>query len=59
MSPVIVDHSAAEAPLTLDEAPPKTLGALDQGAFWANLGVSLLRFSGALFLINPLLDATR
>ncbi|GAA3161069.1 putative hydroxymethylpyrimidine transporter CytX [Planomonospora alba] len=46
----------AEAPLTLDEAPPKTLGVLDQGAFWANLGVSLLGFSFALFLINPLLD---
>ncbi|WP_371781837.1 purine-cytosine permease family protein [Streptosporangium subroseum] len=56
MTPAIVDHSAAEAPLTLDEAPPKTLGALDQGAFWANLGVSLLGFSFALFLINPLLD---
>ncbi|GII63448.1 cytosine permease [Sphaerisporangium krabiense] len=42
-----------EAPLTLDQAPPKTLGALDQGAFWANLGVSLLGFSGALYLIKP------
>lgn len=46
----------AEAPLTLDQAPPKTLGTLDQGAFWANLGVSLLGFSFALFLINPLGD---
>ncbi len=46
-----------EAPLTLDEAPPQTLGVLDQGAFWANLGVSLLGFSGALFLLNPLGDA--
>ncbi|WP_245966684.1 purine-cytosine permease family protein [Sphaerisporangium album] len=45
-----------EVPLTLDEAPPKTLGALDQGAFWANLGVSLLGFSGALYLLNPLGD---
>lgn len=43
-----------EAPLTLDEAPPKTLGAFDQGAFWANLGVSLLGFSGALLLLDPL-----
>jgi Purine-cytosine permease and related proteins len=45
-----------EVPLTLDEAPPQTLGLLDQGAFWANLGVSLLGFSGALFLIDPLGD---
>jgi putative hydroxymethylpyrimidine transporter CytX len=43
-----------EVPLTLDEAPPRTLGVLDQGAFWANLGVSLLGFSGALVLLDPL-----
>ncbi|MBB2908793.1 putative hydroxymethylpyrimidine transporter CytX [Streptosporangium becharense] len=51
-----VDPKAAEAPLTLDEAPPKALGVLDQGALWANLGVSLLGFSGAITLINPLGD---
>jgi len=45
-----------EAPLTLGEAPPKALGVLDQGALWANLGVSLLGFSGAIALINPLGD---
>jgi putative hydroxymethylpyrimidine transporter CytX len=43
-----------EVPLTLGEAPPRTLGLLDQGAFWANLGVSLLGFSGALYLLDPL-----
>ncbi|MBO3745986.1 cytosine permease [Streptosporangiaceae bacterium NEAU-GS5] len=43
-----------EAPLTLEGEVPKTLGLLDQGAFWANLGVSLLGFSGALFLLDPL-----
>ncbi|MFC4587861.1 purine-cytosine permease family protein [Sphaerisporangium corydalis] len=42
-----------EVPLTLGEAPPRTLGLLDQGAFWANLGVSLLGFSGALYLLHP------
>ncbi|WP_248964466.1 purine-cytosine permease family protein [Sphaerisporangium perillae] len=47
-----------EVPLTLDEAPPKTLGTLDQGAFWANLGVSLLGFSGALYLLDPLGDGS-
>ncbi|TKK84361.1 allantoin permease [Herbidospora galbida] len=46
----------SEAPLTLHEAPPKTLGLLDQGALWANLGVSLLGFSGAIALVNPLGD---
>ncbi|ADG86778.1 hypothetical protein TBS_18080 [Thermobispora bispora] len=49
-----VGSDRSEAPLTLDEEPPKTLGLLDQGAFWANLGVSLLGFSGALFLLDPL-----
>ncbi|MFC5821065.1 purine-cytosine permease family protein [Nonomuraea harbinensis] len=43
-----------EVPLTLEGEPPKTLGVLDQGALWANLAVSLLGFSGALFLIDPL-----
>ncbi|MFI7438798.1 purine-cytosine permease family protein [Nonomuraea indica] len=52
-----MSHVADEVPLTLEGEPPKTLGLLDQGALWANLGVSLLGFSGALFLINPLGDA--
>ncbi|MEU4510811.1 cytosine permease [Nonomuraea wenchangensis] len=50
-------HVADEVPLTLDGAPPKTLGVLDQGALWANLGVSLFGFSGALFLLDPLGNA--
>ncbi|WP_219470425.1 purine-cytosine permease family protein [Nonomuraea rhizosphaerae] len=47
-------HVVDEVPLTLEGAPPKTLGLLDQGALWANLAVSLLGFSGALFLLDPL-----
>ncbi|MFI7636971.1 purine-cytosine permease family protein [Nonomuraea sp. NPDC049400] len=47
-------HVADEVPLTLEGRPPKTLGVLDQGALWANLGVSLLGFSGALLLLDPL-----
>ncbi|MFF4416141.1 purine-cytosine permease family protein [Streptosporangium sp. NPDC001559] len=54
MTSDVINSKHAEAPLTLDQAPPKTLGMLDQGAFWANLGVSLLGFSFALVLINPL-----
>ncbi|MFB4276132.1 MULTISPECIES: purine-cytosine permease family protein [unclassified Nonomuraea] len=50
-------HGVEEVPLTLEGRPPKTLGVLDQGALWANLGVSLLGFSGALLLLNPLGDA--
>ncbi|GAA2208523.1 putative hydroxymethylpyrimidine transporter CytX [Nonomuraea monospora] len=50
-------HVADEVPLTLEGRPPRTLGVLDQGALWANLGVSLLGFSGAMFLVNPLGDA--
>ncbi|GAA3079119.1 purine-cytosine permease family protein [Streptosporangium carneum] len=56
MASDVIHSKHAEAPLTLDQAAPKTLGMLDQGAFWANLGVSLLGFSFALFLINPLGD---
>ncbi|SEG77285.1 putative hydroxymethylpyrimidine transporter CytX [Nonomuraea solani] len=52
-----MSHAVDEVPLTLEGRPPKTLGVLDQGALWANLGVSLLGFSGALFLLNPLGNA--
>ncbi|MBP2706297.1 cytosine permease [Microbispora sp. RL4-1S] len=54
MTSALVDPARAEVPLTLDEEAPKTLGLLDQSAFWANLGVSLLGFAGALFLLDPL-----
>jgi nucleobase:cation symporter-1, NCS1 family len=43
----------AEAPLVLDTAPPRPLGFRDQAAFWANLGVSLLGFSGAAWVLTP------
>ncbi|MFC4111641.1 purine-cytosine permease family protein [Nonomuraea zeae] len=52
-----MSHAVDEVPLTLEGRPPKTLGVLDQGALWANLGVSLLGFSGALLLLNPLGNA--
>jgi nucleobase:cation symporter-1, NCS1 family len=47
------DQRKQEVPHTLTEPVPKTLGVLDQGAFWANLGVSLLGFSGALTVLAP------
>ncbi|WP_405486815.1 purine-cytosine permease family protein [Nocardia sp. NBC_00511] len=45
------DHQ--EAPLVLDTAPPRTLGFTDQAAFWLNLGVSLIGFSGAAVVLLP------
>ena len=42
-----------EAPLTLEEPAPRVLGFWDQGAFWANLGVSLFAFSGAYTVLAP------
>ena len=43
----------AEAPLTLDQPPPKVLGFTDQLGLWANLGVSLLGPVGALGVLAP------
>lgn len=47
-----VEH-AGEVPHTLAEGTPRTLGVLDQMAFWGNLGVSLLGFTGALAVLAP------
>ena len=43
----------SEVAPTLDGPVPRTLGLLDQGAFWANLGVSLLGFAGVLAVLQP------
>ncbi|WP_436771963.1 purine-cytosine permease family protein [Yinghuangia sp. YIM S09857] len=45
--------SSPEAPLVLDTDPPKPLGFRDQFSFWANLGVSLIGFSGAAAFLQP------
>jgi nucleobase:cation symporter-1, NCS1 family len=42
-----------EAPLTLEQPPPRSLRLLDQLGMWGNLGVSLLGFTGALYVLNP------
>lgn len=47
------ERPANEVPFTLDEPAPKVLGFWDQSAFWANLGVSLLAFSGAYTVLAP------
>jgi len=43
----------AEAPRTLAEPVPQPLTFLDQFGLWGNLGVSLLGFTGALFVLQP------
>lgn len=42
-----------EVPYNLTEPPPKVLSFWDQSALWANLGVSLLAFSGAYTVLAP------
>jgi nucleobase:cation symporter-1, NCS1 family len=48
-----VDQPHDEVPYTLDRPAPKVLSFWDQSAFWANLGVSLLAFSGAYTVLAP------
>jgi putative hydroxymethylpyrimidine transporter CytX len=45
--------AAAEAGLTLDEPAPRVLGSWDVAALWSNLGVSILGFTGAIFILFP------
>ena len=53
MATVDERSATAEVPATLNEPPPRTLRAIDVGALWANLGVSLLGFTGAIFVLVP------
>jgi putative hydroxymethylpyrimidine transporter CytX len=48
-----LDQPRDEVPYTLDRPAPKVLSFWDQSAFWANLGVSLLAFSGAYTVLAP------
>jgi nucleobase:cation symporter-1, NCS1 family len=43
----------AEAGLTLDSPQPRALGFWDQSALWANLGISLIGFTGAIYVLAP------
>lgn len=47
------NDAAVEPPLTLDQAPSRTLGLTDQLSLWGNLGVSLLLPVTAVFLLAP------
>jgi nucleobase:cation symporter-1, NCS1 family len=44
---------SSEAPRTLAEPVPQALSFVDQLGLWGNLGVSLLGFTGALFVLQP------
>ncbi|MQA35894.1 purine-cytosine permease family protein [Modestobacter roseus] len=44
---------AADAPLTLTEAPPRTLGLRDSLGLWGNLGISLLLPVAAVYVVMP------
>src|SRR5260221_10546450 len=50
---IIAAGRHAEAPTTLAEPGPQPLTLLDQFGLWSNLGVSLLGFTGALFVLQP------
>jgi NCS1 family nucleobase:cation symporter-1 len=43
----------SEAPRTLNEPVPQPLSLIDQFGLWGNLGVSLLGFTGAIFVLQP------
>jgi nucleobase:cation symporter-1, NCS1 family len=43
----------SEVSHTLAEPVPQALGLLDQLGLWGNLGVSLLGFTGAIFVLQP------
>ena len=43
----------SEVPRTLAEPVPRALSLFDQLGLWGNLGVSLLGFTGAIFVLQP------
>jgi putative hydroxymethylpyrimidine transporter CytX len=55
---IVAADRHAEAPRTLAEPVPQPLTLLDQFGLWGNLGVSLLGFTGALFVLQPLGSGT-
>ena len=50
---VVKDDRHSEVAPTLAGPVPQTLGLLDQLGLWGNLGVSLLGFTGAIFVLQP------
>ena len=50
---VSTPSSSGEAPLTLGEAPARTMGLRDSLGLWGNLGISLLLPVAAVFVVLP------
>jgi len=50
---IVAGDKHSEVPRTLNEPVPQSLGLLDQFGLWGNLGVSLLGFTGAIFVLQP------
>ncbi len=48
-----VERPRIEAPITLTDPPPRTLGLLETTGPWGNLGISLLLPVAATFAIDP------
>lgn len=53
MTTVAERVDTAEVGATLADPVPRTLRSIDVSALWGNLGVSLLGFTGAVFLLVP------
>lgn len=51
--PPIETGGRAEVPRTLEEPAPRALRLIDQLGMWGNLGVSLLGFTGAIYVLAP------
>jgi nucleobase:cation symporter-1, NCS1 family len=50
---IVPGDRRSEVARTLAEPVPQALGLLDQFGLWGNLGVSLLGFTGAIFVLQP------
>ena len=50
---IVVGDKHSEVPFTLNKPVPQALGLFDQFGLWGNLGVSLLGFTGAIFVLQP------
>ena len=50
---IVPGGRGSEVGRTLAEPVPRALGLLDQLGLWGNLGVSLLGFTGAVFVLQP------
>ncbi len=50
---IVTGDKHSEVAFTLVEPVPQALGLFDQFGLWGNLGVSLLGFTGAIFVLQP------